>query len=171
MRATWTLAVLAPLACAEDVTRIRETPAWVGTYSLIADSSSYCEEVQDPNGRRCVCGPSGYYEGTLSLVADDTGAVGGALVIQECRPGNNPECGNSTSYGVGPFTGPFPPPGVELPPAWIRFCANGCLYGSNGGWNFMVPSQGSNLVGRYSRGDGNIRGCGSDYGPFTAVRQ
>lgn len=169
MRAVLILAGLSAIGC-NDGTRIRETPAWVGTYALLADSSSYCEELQDPNGRRCVCGASGYYAGTLSLSADDAGGVAGTLVVQECRPGEA-ECDASNSYDVGPFTGPFPPPGTELPAAWLRFCANGCFYGANGGWNFTVPSEGSNLVGWYSRGDGSPRGCGSDYGPFTAVRQ
>ena len=166
-----TLVLVTILGCADDVIRMPDLPAWAGTYALLADSSSNCQEEQDPSGRRCVCGISGYYEGTLSLTADDTGGVAGTLTVKECRPDGNPVCGMSTSYTVGPFAGPSPPPGIEIPPAWIRFCADGCPYSGNGAWSFGVPSEGTNLVGHYSRADGNVRGCGNDHGPFIAVRK
>jgi hypothetical protein len=161
------------VACSENgPANNRQPPEWIGTYAVLADSSAHCHEEISPAGRSCICDTYGHYEGTLSLDVDVDGEPTGSLTVRECLPGRTPSCDDqAATFAVMKYQAPPPPPGTTLPTSWLRFCADGCPFAGNNAWAFWVPSSGSNLIGRFSRSDGNVRACGADLGPFTATRQ
>jgi len=172
MRGLRNLAVLIAIgvmpSCSDNTSQA--AAPWVGTYALFADSAQTCTETQLPAGRQCDCQPPGHYEGTLTLTNDTAGVAAGTLEVSECRPGQ--ACAAPVEFMIRPYIVPPPPPGTTLPTYWLAFCAGvGCPYGGNGGWAFRIPVEATPLAGHYARDDGNVRGCGADFGPFVATRQ
>jgi hypothetical protein len=147
-------------------------PSWVGLYTIRADTARKCvEEFLPETGRRCICGEPGHYEGTLTLAAGPSGIPTGELAVRECNPSSNPNCGSVMSFPVLEYAS-FPPKTSSTDT--LHFCAGSCIgiTQDNGGWDFSnIPIPNNTLSGRFRRADGNVRACGADGGPFTAVRQ
>jgi hypothetical protein len=144
-------------------------PSWTGEYTVRADTVRYCTENQTPTGRTCDCSAPGHLEGTLSLSAHKNDEPIGEIKLRECPPGA--ACGAEVTYPIVAFNGvpnPNPPPGPRL-----SFCAGKCPFaGGDGGIHFIDAAIPANpLSGHFWRADGNVRGCGSDSGPFTATKR
>lgn len=173
MKRVWFLAsVVAALSC-DDLPKEpggASNQSWSGVYTVRAETARVCVETTTPTGRTCDCSETGHLEGALTLAAATDGKPTGDVTLRECFPGRTPACGADVSYAVVPFTGPpnpNPPPGERL-----SFCARKCPFaGNDGGIHFIDAAIASNsLTGHFWRADGNVRGCGSDSGPFTAIR-
>ena len=144
-------------------------PAWVGNYSLRADTVRYCIENQTPSGRTCDCTAPGHMEGTISLSADSERMPVGEVKLRECPPGA--ACGAELTRQVIRYQS-FPPKTTSADS--VHFCAGQCigLSFNDGGIDFSnAVVEGSTLRGFFRRADGNVRACGADSGPFTATRQ
>ena len=144
-------------------------PAWVGQYTLRADTVRYCVEDQTPPGRRCNCTEPGHMEGTLSLSANEERMPTGALTMRECPPGV--ACGADVTRMVLKYQS-YPPRNTSADT--VNFCAGQCIgfTPDDDGIDFSSGVvQGNTLRGWFRRADGNVRGCGADGGPFTATRQ
>jgi hypothetical protein len=150
---------IAVAACSE--LNSSDPPSWVGTYAYLADSARNC--VETGSTYNCSCGPTGYYEGTLTLGGSES-APTGQLEVQACSPGA-PGCSSPFTLPVVPF--------FALP-AEAGFCVGTCglSFANDGGWSHQIDTiEPDSIVGVYRRADGSPRGCGLDFGPFKATRE
>jgi hypothetical protein len=145
-----------------------EMPAWVGVYTLRADTVRYCVENTTATGRTCDCTAPGHMEGSISLRADASYVPSGEVKLRECPTGA--PCLAEVTLPVIEYHS-FPPRITSADS--VNFCAGKCtaIFG-DGGIDFSVATvQGGNLKGWFRRSDGNVRACGADHGPFTATRR
>ena len=149
-----------------DGTGLPEQPSWAGMYTVRADTVRYCTETTTATGRTCDCTAPGHLEGTFNLSADAAGKPTGEVHLRECPPGAT--CGALVAYEVVEYQTSNP-----NPPSGLSFCAGHCGFaGNDGGIRFSgAPIPANPLQGFFGRNDGNVRGCGSDSGPFTATKQ
>ena len=153
--------VLLLLAC--DGLAPIDPSSLAGLYAYAATGINTCtEQAVLPVGYRCTCNPPESAQGTLEITFD-RGSLGGQLRFSTCAGGS---CGPDETV----------PLVAEDQRIWsdsiaFFFTQGASPSGGSGSWFHSGRWTAKEIQGIHQRRDGNIRGCGDDFGTFTAERQ